>query len=69
MIEEIVQQDSFNMPAIRTSLPKGYSLQLIDGEVYRWVNYTSAGEFTKRKDLAILTAWVDAVREAGNAKG
>lgn len=67
MIKQVVQQDSFNMPAIRNSLPKGYSLQLIDGEMYRWVSYISAGEFTKRKDLAILTAWVDAVREASNA--
>lgn len=63
MIQEAVWQESFNILAIRNSLPKGYGLQLIDGEVYRWVNDTSAGEFTKRKDLAILTAWVHAVRK------
>ena len=59
---ETIWEQSFNIPAIRSSLPKGYELQVIGGELYRWIDYNKViGEFTTRRDLAILTAWIHAV--------
>ena len=62
---ETVWEQSFNIPAIRSSLPKGYELQVIDGVCYRWIDYNKAtGEWNNQRSVAILTAWIDVVRKA-----
>ncbi len=69
-MQKPIWEQSFNILALRNSLPKNYMLQVIDGECYRWVNVAtlSVGIWRKQRSVSILTAWVFAVRDANNAK-
>lgn len=44
---ETVWEQSFSLTATRSRLPAGYTLQVIDGVCYRWIDYNkTTGEWS-----------------------